>query len=190
MVQSWYNLGIAYYNLGKFDKAEIAFKQNLSLKPGDVRAYNNIGGLYFFKKDYQTAIHYFKKFVEQNPEDKEAVNNLGNIYLDNLNDSERALLTLSLDVIYHLVEDEVFESYMRRLFDSSDRYVIIYSSNMCDQSRNQDPHVRHREFSKWLDEKIQGWKVIQHIPNRYPFSGDIRIGSFADFFIYEKEPAG
>src|SRR5215210_4430947 len=32
---------------------------------------------------------------------------------------ESAELALSLEVIYHLVEDEVFESYMRRLFGSS-----------------------------------------------------------------------
>ena len=38
-------------------------------------------------------------------------------------------LTLSLDVIYHLIEDDVFHDYMSKLFDSSKKFVIIYSSN-------------------------------------------------------------
>src|SRR5262245_35280817 len=42
---------------------------------------------------------------------------------------ETAPLGLSLDVIYHLVEDDVFDKYMRLLFDASTEYVIIYSSN-------------------------------------------------------------
>ena len=46
--------------------------------------------------------------------------------------NETAELALSLDVIFHLVEDAVFESYMSNLFDSAQRYVIIYSSNTDD----------------------------------------------------------
>jgi cyclopropane fatty-acyl-phospholipid synthase-like methyltransferase len=43
---------------------------------------------------------------------------------------EKADLVLSLDVIYHLVEDEVFETYMQTIFGASYQYVIIYSSNL------------------------------------------------------------
>src|SRR5690606_5981759 len=35
---------------------------------------------------------------------------------------ETADLTLSLDVIFHLIEDEVFDTYMRRLFSASNRF--------------------------------------------------------------------
>ncbi|MBF0231573.1 MAG: class I SAM-dependent methyltransferase [Desulfamplus sp.] len=42
---------------------------------------------------------------------------------------ESAELTLSLDVIYHLIEDSVFAGYMNRLFDSSNKFVAIYSSD-------------------------------------------------------------
>ena len=42
---------------------------------------------------------------------------------------EKADLSISLDVIYHLVEDSVFNSYMRKLFEAANKYVIIYSSN-------------------------------------------------------------
>lgn len=99
---------------------------------------------------------------------------------------ETAELTLSLDVIYHLVEDPVFVGYMNRLFDSSERFVIIYSSNTDDNPEGTGAHVRHRNFVKWVNERKEEWKLIKHIPNRYPFNRDTKTGSFADFYIYSK----
>ena len=99
---------------------------------------------------------------------------------------ETAELTLSLDVIYHLVEDTVFEDYMNRLFDSSERFVVIYSSNTDDNPEGTAEHVRHRNFSKWISFHKKEWRLMKHIPNRYPFNGDTRSGSFADFYIYSR----
>lgn len=101
--------------------------------------------------------------------------------------NEKAQLTLSLDVIYHLIEDDVFFIYMKRLFDSSTRFVIIYSSNTDKQARLQRAHVKHRKFTKWIKQDKPEWKLIQHIPNKYPYLGDEQEGSFADFYIFEKE---
>lgn len=100
--------------------------------------------------------------------------------------NETAQLTLSLDVIYHLTEDEVFNTYMKQLFDSSTRFVIIYSSNTDKQSRIQAPHVKHRNFSKWIEENKPGWKLMRHIPNKYPYSDDEQVESFAEFYVYER----
>jgi SAM-dependent methyltransferase len=98
---------------------------------------------------------------------------------------ETADLTLSLDVIYHLIEDDVFCEYMQRLFLFSKRFVIIYSSNSNQEQVDYSEHVRHRKFSDWIDAIFPQWKMKQHIPNRYPPSGNTEEGSFADFFIYE-----
>ena len=106
---------------------------------------------------------------------------LMNAYAD-----ETAQLTLSLDVIYHLVEDEVFSAYMKRLFDSSTTFVIVYSTDTDKQARVQAPHVKHRQFSRWIKQCKPEWKLIRHIPNRYPFTADEQAGSCADFYIYEK----
>lgn len=90
----------------------------------------------------------------------------------------RAELALSLDVIYHLVEDEVYESYLRSVFESASRYVIIYSSNKAGGATMA--HVRHREFTKTVAEKFPGWTLIKHLEN------PLREESFADFYIYER----
>jgi SAM-dependent methyltransferase len=100
---------------------------------------------------------------------------------------EVADVSLSLDVIYHLVEDAVFESHMRTLFNAGTRYVIVYASDSDDNTHNGDLHVRHRNFTRWVRAALPEWNLLAHIPNRYPYVGDYKTGSFADFFIYERK---
>ncbi len=94
---------------------------------------------------------------------------------------------LSLDVIFHLVEDEVFERYMAHLFASARRSVVVYSSNREGDAGERAKHVRHRRFTDWVDAHQPDWSLKEHIPNRYPESvNDGGEVSFADFYIYEK----
>jgi hypothetical protein len=97
---------------------------------------------------------------------------------------ERAQLTLSLDVIYHLVEDNVFADYMERLFDSSTEFVIIYSSNTDENQLLTPDHITHRKFTNWIERERAQWRLLQYIPNKYPYLGDNTMGSFSDFYIY------
>ncbi len=99
---------------------------------------------------------------------------------------ETAELTLSLDVIFHLVEDEIFHAYKERLFDSSERFVIIYSSNEAVPRSETASHVRHRVFTRWVEEHRPEWELFRHIPNRYPYRGNYRTGSRSDFYFYRK----
>ncbi len=85
---------------------------------------------------------------------------------------------LSLDVIYHLVEDQVFHTYMNHLFAAGKRYVVVYSTN--NQIKDDAPHVRHRNFSLWVDEHFPQWQLVETV--RGPSSQPGR----ADFFIYER----
>ena len=104
---------------------------------------------------------------------------------DNIINYKKADLSISLDVIFHLLENNVFESYMNNLFNSSNKYVIIYSSNY-DKKRYKI--VRHRKFTDWIDQYLSSsWKIKEYIPNKYPrgskFSGTT---SYCNFYIYEK----
>lgn len=93
-------------------------------------------------------------------------------------------LSLSLDVVYHLVEDEVFEPYMRELFRLGTRFVIVYASDF--DGPHDSPHVRHRNFTRWVEDNISGWVLDERIPNRYPATADSdpTESSFADFYIF------
>jgi len=100
---------------------------------------------------------------------------------------ETAELTLSLDVIYHLIEDDIYTNYMNRLFDSSKNFVVIYSSDNDKNLTGLAAHIKQRNFSKWIKVNREDWQLLSHIPNRYPMiRNDYKNGSFADFFIYQR----
>jgi hypothetical protein len=100
--------------------------------------------------------------------------------------SECAQLALSLDVIFHLVEDHVYVSYMERLFNSASSYVIIYSSDQDSRPDGKAGHVKHRKFTDWIKNNRPEWILHRYIPNRYPFVGDEEKESFSNFYIYKK----
>lgn len=97
----------------------------------------------------------------------------------------RADLTLSLDVIYHLVEDDVFEQHMRHLFACARRFVIIYSSDI--DEPQTDAHVRRRKFSRWIETHAREWSLLARIENPYPLEKFPTCVSRSDFFIYEPD---
>lgn len=101
-------------------------------------------------------------------------------------DGETADLALSLDVIFHLVEDDVFDGYMQRLFDASHRFVCIYSSDTDDQLGERAPHVRHRRFSDWISQRRPDWRLFHSVKNPYSYSGDYRNTSFSDFYFFSR----
>ncbi|MDB5540764.1 MAG: hypothetical protein JWQ89_2491 [Devosia sp.] len=97
---------------------------------------------------------------------------------------ETADLSLSLDVIFHLVEDEVFEAHMNFLFDAARRSVIVYSSNV-DRS-NSAAHVRHRRFTDWVAVRRPEWVCRSVIENEFPLQSDPQQESFADFYVFQR----
>lgn len=95
-------------------------------------------------------------------------------------------LTLSIDVIYHLLENDVFDSYMKDLFSSSKKYVIIYSTNNPDIP-NTAKHIKHRAFTDWINKNAKEFKLIKTKVNKYPYRGDVKTGSSCWFFVFEKK---
>jgi SAM-dependent methyltransferase len=87
-------------------------------------------------------------------------------------------LAISLDVVYHLVEDMVFETYMEHLFAAAGQYVVVYSTN--EEHSGTAPHVRHRHFTPWVRARCPHWQLTEVTPG--PNSAPGR----ADFFVYER----
>lgn len=97
-------------------------------------------------------------------------------------------LTISLDVIFHLTEDDVFEDYMNLLFDSSNKYCIIYSSDEENLDTNAI-HVKGRKFTKWIEKHKKNWRLSAIVFNEMPYN-KIKINSkssFSDFYFYENQ---
>lgn len=81
-------------------------------------------------------------------------------------------LMMSLDVIYHLVEDDIFNDHMRQLFNSKSKYIIVYSSDF-DSKRKF--HVRHR---KWTNQIPKNFNLIKK-------TNSPAKGSSANFYFYQ-----
>lgn len=95
-------------------------------------------------------------------------------------------LALSLDVTYHLIEDEAYTAYLNDLFGAAERYVLIYASDL-DHFDPAFPHVRHRPVVKEASERFSEWRFVRTEKNPYyrdPQS--TKFGSFAQFHVFEK----
>lgn len=88
-------------------------------------------------------------------------------------------LTLSLEVIFHLIEDEVFLKYMKNLFDTSSKYVCICSSNE-EQGNDTSVHVKHRKFTDFIPSEFT---LLKHI--KTPREGELK-DFFSDFYLYKR----
>ena len=93
--------------------------------------------------------------------------------LDKKSTRLKAELTVSLDVIYHLIEKEVYENYLKQLFDTATKYVIIYA---WDVEEGKKYHVRHRKFTKWIEDNVSNFQLVEKVSKQ----------SCCDFFIYRK----
>ncbi|MCR4328916.1 MAG: class I SAM-dependent methyltransferase [Candidatus Roizmanbacteria bacterium] len=121
-----------------------------------------------------------KRLIGDNTKKFYVYNSLSNFNKDKLS----ADLSLSLDVIFHLVEDQVYEAYMTHLFKAAKSYVIIYSSNF---DKKFSSYERHRAFVPWIDIHCTNWQLIDKIDNLYPYDAtDSENTSYADFYIYKK----
>lgn len=92
---------------------------------------------------------------------------------------------LSLDVIYHLVEDDIFETYMSHLFDTARHYVMIYSTD--EEIVANGAHVRHRVYSRWIANNRPHWTKIHSYDHPYPRrkGSDARNTALASFQLFK-----
>ncbi|MBY0537539.1 MAG: class I SAM-dependent methyltransferase [Chitinophagaceae bacterium] len=90
-------------------------------------------------------------------------------------------LALSLDVLYHVVEESVFTQYIIDLFSASEKYVLVYSTNFY---KEETIHVLHRKFTDYVEKYCPEWKLVEETKNPYPGNGEQE--SMADFFLFEK----
>jgi len=98
---------------------------------------------------------------------------------------QTAELALSLDVIYHLIEQDIYENYLRVLFRSAEKFVIIYSSNFFANKSSKAVHVKHRKFT---DDIGGNWEIIDRLKNKFPYQYENRNDtSFCDFYIFKRK---
>ncbi len=83
-------------------------------------------------------------------------------------ESRRADAVLSLDVLYHVIDDSIYRASLADIFDAATKLVILYTSLDAWKSEPyaKGSHVRHRDTLSDLGN--YPWQVAKVIPNRYP----------------------
>lgn len=120
-----------------------------------------------------------------------------NLCKDKFNDSKNFMLAndfidlniscdmaMSCDVIYHLIEEDVYQTYMNNLCNFSNKYILIYAK---DENLDHCAHVKFRKFSDFMNQT--DYKLIEHISNPYPqkIAGkNNKNTSPSDFYFYSK----
>lgn len=82
-------------------------------------------------------------------------------------------MSMSIDVMYHIFEDNIYHKYISDIFENSSRFVLIYSTNF-DEKYN-GVHVKNREFTKHTPDD---WVLKEHIKNE--------TDNYADFYLFIK----
>ena len=89
----------------------------------------------------------------------------------------RAELALSIEVLFHLTEDDLYYLYLQHLFASAQRWVVIFAPDEADTTGGRFPHFRPRRFTPDVP---PGWVLRERAPNPH------RDISISDFFVFER----
>lgn len=107
--------------------------------------------------------------------------------LGDLGPDERAELALSIDVAYHLVEDEVFDAHIRTLFSLGERLVVLYTSDGEPAINGPPrPHVRHRLVLDAVSRLAPEWELEEHCKPPFPYDPEDQETTFAEFFVFRR----
>ena len=66
-----------------------------------------------------------------------------------------------MEVLFHLVEEEVFTGYLEVLFDSAECHVVICSNGT--DSGARAPHERYRSFTAGVATNRPQWQLVQRV---------------------------
>jgi SAM-dependent methyltransferase len=77
-------------------------------------------------------------------------------------------VAISLDVVFHIIDDNEYAEYFDLLFKLPDRYVILYAIPPDDGTIQWGEHMKIRDNESYIKERFTDWKLIKKIDAKYP----------------------
>ena len=87
-------------------------------------------------------------------------------------------ISMSLEVIFHIIDDEIYRKYLYDLFSSSHHLVIIFSSNF-EEYKGVTSHIKHRAFTDYISSTFTNWDLLKYIKNPHK-------DRKSNFYIYKR----
>ena len=103
--------------------------------------------------------------------------------------AETADLAMSIDVIFHLVEDAIYQDYLQRLFAAGERFVVLYSSDEAAGASTMK-HVRHRNVSAHVSERFPDFERMGDDESMLSPPVERNRGVATRFLFYRRISAG
>ena len=178
LLDLFYNLGLAYLNIGDDSQAKEMFLCAISIKP-NANAYNGLGNYYLFKGQFEDALLSFEIALKLDPTNSYAWNGMGNVCTRRMQDfgnngtqDKQALFeeairaynnALSIDprnayswngkgnAYSYMVENEEMEDYCKKAVDSYINAIILDANYICEPICYEIPKIRttYRNTYPW-----------------------------------------
>lgn len=109
---------------------------------------------------------------------KEKFTGMPMVFYDDMLKMPEADLCMSLDVMYHIVDEKDYKFYLDQLFGKSKRFVLIYSSNF-EGKEVVGKYILHRKFTDWVEKYYLEFKFVEEVGNY--------LQTAAQFYLYERK---
>lgn len=97
-----------------------------------------------------------------------------------------AEMALSLEVIFHLMDDNIYETYLHHFFQLPTRFAVILSNDTDVQARPANG-LRFHRFSSWVASRRPDWRLVGYLPSRFPFDpARPNDTSVSDFYFFSR----
>ncbi|MEM9829423.1 MAG: hypothetical protein AAF944_02235 [Bacteroidota bacterium] len=95
-------------------------------------------------------------------------------------------LVLSLEVIFHIIEDDLYSLYLNHLVRMSKKYILVFGTNEdrsvhLDKTGAAQQHLKHRKFSEDILGLNKNIELMRVIDNPYSRKRDSK------FFVFQKK---
>ncbi len=182
------NLGLAYYEAGRYEEAQKLFFELSQADPEDALSHYFLGSIYAKKKLYFLAEHEMELSIKLNSGLKEAYGTLAGL-LDHLGDTSKALALLGIATVKFKDDPTLFLQYGLLLAKNKNYAYALKQMTQALALDNKNPDIlfhlgRIYYLNKDYDRAAHYWKKCIRADDRYAEAYNYLGYSYAERGIY------
>jgi len=158
-----FNLGLAYYNSGKYEEKIESYKQAIRIDPDYADAHYNLGNAYGRSGKYEEAIESYRQALRIDPDDARAHYNLGYVYGESGKYQEPSYKKLSVSQVQSMANMSIREKEKMGFFGHStinhdynlktikgDKVVVDNATGLMWHQSGSDGYMEWNRAKEWV----------------------------------------